>query len=83
MDPFHQRHRRPENDFGYPGLPRYNKNMPNNPRQRYVPAMTHQISSLFSILRGAVPPGARFDPFGPVSPDGDIGRNPRSGRFSG
>lgn len=52
MDPFHQRHRRPEGDFGYPGLP-----------------------------RGAVPPGARFDPFGPVPPDGEMGGNPRSGRF--
>ena len=54
MDPFHQRHRRPQGDFGYPGLP-----------------------------RGAVPPGARFDPFGPVPPDGGMGGNPRSGRYGG
>ncbi|XP_028404331.1 proteasome inhibitor PI31 subunit-like [Dendronephthya gigantea] len=52
MDPFHQRNRRPEGDFGHPGLP-----------------------------RGAVPPGARFDPFGPPHPDGGIGGNPRSGRY--
>lgn len=54
MDPFHQRHRGPESDFGHPGLP-----------------------------RGAVPPGARFDPFGPIPPNGGMGGNPRSGRFSG
>ena len=33
-------------------------------------------------LRGAVPPGARFDPFGPVPPRGSR-TDPRSGRFAG
>lgn len=33
-------------------------------------------------LRGAVPPGARFDPFGPVPPGG-LRADPRSGRFAG
>ena len=33
-------------------------------------------------LRGAVPPGARFDPFGPVPPGGSRA-DPRSGRFAG
>ena len=32
--------------------------------------------------RGAVPPGARFDPFGPVPPGGSRA-DPRSGRFAG
>lgn len=33
-------------------------------------------------FRGAVPPGARFDPFGPVPPRGSR-TDPRSGRFAG
>lgn len=34
------------------------------------------------LPRGAVPPGARFDPFGPV-PRGGSRTDPRSGRFAG
>ncbi|XP_020615308.1 proteasome inhibitor PI31 subunit-like [Orbicella faveolata] len=34
------------------------------------------------LPRGAVPPGARFDPFGPVPPGGSRA-DPRSGRFAG
>lgn len=32
--------------------------------------------------RGAIPPGARFDPFGPVPPGGSRADS-RSGRFAG
>lgn len=36
----------------------------------------------FCCHRGAVPPGARFDPFGPVPPGGSRSDS-RSGRFAG
>ncbi|EDO37152.1 predicted protein [Nematostella vectensis] len=37
------------------------------------------------IPRGSVPPGARFDPFGPIPPDGEVGARPGNppGRFAG
>ena len=34
------------------------------------------------VCRGSVPPGARFDPFGPIPPGGSRG-DTRSGRFAG
>ena len=41
------------------------------------------LTRLSLCCRGAVPPGARFDPFGPPDVDGSGAMNPRGGRGGG
>jgi len=47
----------------------------------HCPCVTKAVMLLL-VIRGSVPPGARFDPFGPVPPGGTRG-DTRSGRFAG
>ena len=42
------------------------------------------VEHIFFLFKGAVPPGARFDPFGPPEPDAILPvRGPRPNRIGG
>jgi len=50
----------------------------------YIPLITaitfyHRNLFFYKFQRGAVPPGARYDPFGPVDPDDMRGSSTRIG----